>query len=302
MLRQPIYNDMYKSPKPKKKKKQRNERTQKRYSLPRKRVVEKQPQSASKNVQFLHPLLLPPPLEIHSFGRRLIIVRQKQPPAKENRPNLLQTLIKHIQHGLCPHHPHSQTTAKLLVLLLIIIIIIGIGIIRLDLGAPEGLGEVEESAIVRGEHGRVEAAGESGGNDAELLSEAAELLGELGFGVRLRHGIGELVEEEVEVFGEGETLGIAVEEALEESDFVGLGPYSVEFEWRRFGGGSCCNCGGGGAFVVEWGFEFGGEEIRVRVRGRGVRVVVVGGFAFDGEFARRGFGGERRGRLRGRWC
>lgn len=97
----------------------------------------------------------------------------------------------------------------------------------------------------------------------------------------------------MEVFGEGETLGIAAEEALEKSDFVGLGPYSVEFEWRRFGGG-------GGDFVVSWGFEFGEEEIRVR--GRGVRVMVVGGFAFDGEFARRGFDGERRERLRGRWC
>lgn len=59
----------------------------------------------------------------------------------------------------------------------------------------------------------------------------------------------------MEIFGEGETLGIAAEEALEKSDFVGLGPYSVEFEWRRFGGGD---------FVVSWGFEFGGEEIRVR--------------------------------------
>ena len=117
--------------------------------MPTKRVVENQPQSASENVQFRHPLILPPPLEVHSFRRRLIIVRQKQPPANENCPNLLQTLIKHIQHGLCPHHPHFQTTAKLLILLLIIIIIVGIGIERLDLGAPEGLGEVEESAIVR---------------------------------------------------------------------------------------------------------------------------------------------------------
>ena len=36
-------------------------------SLPRKRVVENQPQSASENVQFSHPLLLPPPIEIRGF-------------------------------------------------------------------------------------------------------------------------------------------------------------------------------------------------------------------------------------------
>jgi hypothetical protein len=148
----------------------------------------------------------------------------------KNRPNLLQTLIKHIQHGFCSHH----TKSKLLFFFLVIVVIIGIGIgiIELELGTPEGLGEVIEGTIVRREHRRREATGEPGGNDTELLSEPSELLGELRLGVRLRHGIGEAVEEDVEVFGEGEALGNAVSEALEEPDFVRFAPDSVEFEWR----------------------------------------------------------------------
>lgn len=97
---------------------------------------------------------------------------------------------------------------------------------------PELLGKVEERAVVRGEMGGIEAAGEAGGDDAELLLEAAELLGKLRFGVRLGHGLGEAIEEEIEVAREGEAVSGGVEEALQEAELVGFRPDPVEFEGR----------------------------------------------------------------------
>lgn len=90
---------------------------------------------------------------------------------------------------------------------------------------------------MRRELGLAEAASEAGRDDSELFPEAAELLGELGFGVGVRDGGGEAAVEEAEVFGEGEaTMGGAVEEALEEEKLVGLGPDSVVLKRGRSGG------------------------------------------------------------------
>lgn len=118
-----------------------------------------------------------------------------------------------------------------------------------------------------GEAGGIEgAAVEPGGDGAELLAEAAELLVELGIGVGLGGGGGggEAAVEDSEVTGEGEVLGGgAAEEALEEPDLVGLGPDPVEFGGRGEGGD-----------VMEAVVVGGGGE-----GGTGIRV-----FALDGEF------------------
>lgn len=102
----------------------------------------------------------------------------------------------------------------------------------------------------------VEAAGDARGLDAELLAEASELVGELGFGVRMGHGVRETGVEDGKVTREGEALGGAVEEASEEADLVGLSPYAVELERRR-SGGEAEAIGGDGIVVVGGG---GGRE------------------------------------------
>lgn len=118
-----------------------------------------------------------------------------------------------------------------------------------------------------GETGGIEgAAVEPGGDGAELLAEAAELLVELGIGVGLGGGGGggEAAVKDAEVAGEGEALGRgAVEEALEETDLVRLGPDPVEFGGR----------GDGGNVMEEVVVGGGGEG------GTGVRF-----FALNGEF------------------
>lgn len=97
---------------------------------------------------------------------------------------------------------------------------------------PEAGAEVQEVPIVRGEAVGILATCDTRGHDPELLAEAAELLGELGAGVGLRHGVGEAVVEDVEIAGEDEALRPAPEKALEEPDLVGLRPDSMEFEGR----------------------------------------------------------------------
>lgn len=135
----------------------------------------------------------------------------------------------------------------------------------------------------------MEAAGEAGRDDPELLAQAAKLLGELRFGVGLGHSLGEASIENVEISGEGKVFGGTIEKASQEANLVGLRPYTVELEGR------CLGVAGVVGVVVCGGFCFG-DEIRVRVRvrarsgGGGVR-----GFAFDGEFASRGFEREVRG-------
>lgn len=79
------------------------------------------------------------------------------------------------------------------------------------------------------------ALGQASGDYPELLTETAELLGELGLGVGLRHSAGESSVENVEVPRKGEALGAAIEKALEEPDLVGFGPYPMKLEGRRGG-------------------------------------------------------------------
>lgn len=107
----------------------------------------------------------------------------------------------------------------------------------------------------------VDAAGDARGQDAELLAEASELVGELGFGVRMGHGVGETGVEDGKVTREGEALGGAVEEASEEADLVGLSPYAVELERRRSGGEAEAEAIGGDGIVVVGGGG-GGEGWR----------------------------------------
>lgn len=150
---------------------------------------------------------------------------------------------------------------------------------------PQPLRQIEQRAVVRGQHRPVQPPREPRRHVAELLAEAAELLVELGpgVGVRRRRLGGESGVEEVEVPGEGEVGG--VEEALEEPDLVRFRPYPVELE-RRLPPVSAvvfAVAGGGGGEV----FEFWGE-IRVRVR--------FGDFAFDGKL---GFEGKVRVRVWG---
>lgn len=92
---------------------------------------------------------------------------------------------------------------------------------------------MEHVAVVRREAGGVEAPCDAGGHAAELVLEAAELLGELGAGVGRGHGLGEAVVEDVEVPREDEPLRAAAEEALQEAELVGLGPNPLELERRR---------------------------------------------------------------------
>lgn len=116
---------------------------------------------------------------------------------------------------------------------------------------------MEHVAVVRREAGGVEAPCDAGGHAAELVLEAAELLGELGAGVGRGHGLGEAVVEDVEVPREDEPLRAAAEEALQEAELVGLGPNPLELERRRrllrlllgggVGGGRVGGGGGGGA-------------------------------------------------------
>jgi hypothetical protein len=98
---------------------------------------------------------------------------------------------------------------------------------------------VEHVAVVQREAGRVYASRDACGHAAELVLEAAELLRELGVGVGLGHGLGEVVVEDVEVPREDEALRAAVEEALQEAELVGLGPDALELEGRLLlvGGG-----------------------------------------------------------------
>lgn len=121
---------------------------------------------------------------------------------------------------------------------------------------PEAPRQVVKRAIMQRELRSVHALGEAGRDDPELLPEAAELLGELRFGVGLRHGVGEAGVEDGQVPREGQILGGAIQEALQEPDLVGLGPYPVELEGRRGGG----------------------DRVGVGIR--------VGGFALDGELGR----------------
>lgn len=80
------------------------------YLLPTKRVVENQPQAPGKDVQLRYPLLLPPSIEIWWLGR-IVSIRVKKPLPNKNHPDLLQTLIKHIQYGF-GRHPTKPTTPQ----------------------------------------------------------------------------------------------------------------------------------------------------------------------------------------------
>lgn len=260
------------------------------------RVVENQPQAPCQDLQFRHPLPVPP----QCLGRLIVQINNNH-----LIPNLLQTLIKHIQRRFRCHptkpttsppikplfllildihitvdfletkvlirvrtqgsqgrreaNPNPNQTALALLLLLLIATVI-VGIVTKwrrgrQLGAPELLGELVERPIVLREHLRAEPAGEPGRYNPELLPQPAELLGELGLGVGLRHRTGEAIVKDLEVSGKGEPPGRAVQEALQEPNLVGLGPDPVELErrWLR-----------DGVALVEGGLELGGEEIRVR--------------------------------------
>lgn len=158
------------------------------------------------------------------------------------------------------------------------------------IGVPQLVGEIKQLPIMGRELGGMKATGNAGGDHPELLAEATELLGELGAGVGLGHGAGESGVEEVEVSGEGEAVGGAIKEALEEADLVGLGPYAVELERRRLPGVSAVAVFVGdisSGITVAVGRD-GGFRVRVRVR---VRVRI---FPFDGELARGGLNGKVR--------
>lgn len=196
----------------------------------------------------IKPLFLPI-LNIHitiEFLETKVLIRlrtQSRQGGREANPNSNQTALAH--------------------LLLIATVIARIVTKRRrgrELGTPELLGELVERPIVLREHRRTEPAGEPRRDGPELIPQPAELLGELGLGVGLRHRTGEAVVEDLEVSGEGEPPGRAVQEALQESNLVGLGPDPVELErrWLRIGID--------GVALVEGGLELGGEEIRVRVR------------------------------------
>ncbi|KAK8573235.1 hypothetical protein V6N13_100043 [Hibiscus sabdariffa] len=133
------------------------------------------------------------------------------------------------------------------------------------LGIPEPSGKIKESSIMRGERRRVQASSEPRGDDPELLPKPSKLFGELGVGVRMGDGARKGGIEKREVFGERE--GRASEEGLEETDLVGLGPDSLEFERRGLGIG---------LEMEERGFALDGEFGGRGLKGLGLVVGIHG--------------------------
>lgn len=143
------------------------------------RVLKYQSQTPGKHIEFQGSLLLPPLPKILHTVRSKRRENKPLPLPKETHLGLFEAPIKHVKNDffrIRVHQVRVRSSSYLLHL--------GTGSEGRsvgELGAPEFLGEVVECAVVWEEGG-------GGGGGAELVAEAAELIGELGVGVRVGEG------------------------------------------------------------------------------------------------------------------